>query len=237
MKASTWVWWAMDGISSVASLFGRSLMVAGFVLIVIVVGFLNRNPGVLAGLSALLPVAAASGSAPVPAVEEGAPRLAAQGSVPAAEEALHPRMRGALDYVARRYHVAEAGLLPVFAAVQRSSRELRLDPLLILAVIGVESAFNPLAQSVAGAQGLMQVMPRYHVDKLPGIPEPAAFLDPQINVHVGARVLGESIRNYGLEDGLQQFAGALSDPERRYAAKVLAEHQRLEAAANRRAGI
>ena len=47
-------------------------------------------------------------------------------------------------------------------------------------------------------------------------------------------MLKESIhRNGGLEDGLQQFGGAIGDPERRYATKVLAEKTRLEQAALR----
>ena len=82
------------------------------------------------------------------------------------------------------------------------------------------------------AQGRMQVVPRFHLDKLPE--EDASFLDPVTNVQVGARVLKESIsRNGGLEDGLQQFGGAVNDAARRYSAKVLAEKQRLEQAAQR----
>jgi hypothetical protein len=68
------------------------------------------------------------------------------------------------------------------------------------------------------------------------LPEEAtsSFLDPVTNVQVGAKVLKESIRrNGGLESGLQQFAGAANDPDRRYATKVLAEKQRLEQAAQR----
>ena len=108
---------------------------------------------------------------------------------------------------------------------------MQLDPLLIIAVIGIESRFNPFSESVVGAKGLMQVVPRYHQDKLPEDADQAAFLNPVINVQVGARVLQESIRrNGGLESGLQQFGGAVTDPERRYASKVLAEKQRLEQA-------
>ncbi|HXE37390.1 MAG TPA: transglycosylase SLT domain-containing protein, partial [Azonexus sp.] len=99
---------------------------------------------------------------------------------------------------------------------------------------GVESGFNPFSQSVFGAQGLMQVVPRFHKDKLPEEADQAAFLDPVTNVQIGAKVLKESIRRFGgLEDGLQQFGGAVNDPDRRYASKVLAEKQRLELAAQR----
>jgi soluble lytic murein transglycosylase-like protein len=179
----------------------------------------------------------------VEAADDSAQEIAHEGdavdpSVPveagAAAVELSPRMQGALDYVAKRYRVSTRALEPIFVTAQATGKELRIDPLLIIAVIGVESGFNPFSQSVVGAKGLMQVMPRFHMDKLPEAADAAAFLDPVTNVRVGARVLQESIRRYGgLEGGLQQFGGALNDPERRYAAKVLAERQRLEQAAVR----
>lgn len=149
-----------------------------------------------------------------------------------AVESLPPRLRGAMDYVTRRYKVSTEAVQPIFATAHSVGRELHIDPLLIIAIIGVESGFNPFSQSVFGAQGLMQVVPRFHQDKLPE--ESASFLDPVVNVQVGARVLKESIRrNGGLEEGLQQFGGAVGDPGRRYSAKVLAERQRLEQAVQR----
>ncbi len=166
-----------------------------------------------------------------------------QASIPAADEPssvplegaqpeLSKSMRRVLGFVARRYSVSDEALMPIFAAVQQSAEELNLDPLLIVAVIGIESRFNPFSQSVVGAQGLMQVMPNYHSDKLPeGVGE-LPFFDPVTNVQVGARVLKESITRYGgVVEGLQQFSGALGDPERRYSTRVLGEHQRLLAAA------
>lgn len=148
-----------------------------------------------------------------------------------APEVLTPRMLAALGNVSRRYRVSAHALEPIFRAAQLTGRELRLDPLLIIAVIGIESRFNPLSESNKGAQGLMQVMPRYHRDKLPEGAGKLSFFDPVINVGVGARVLEESIRrNGGLTAGLQQFAGALNDEEQAYAVKVMAEKQRLEQA-------
>lgn len=166
-----------------------------------------------------------------------APALAAVAPVPAADEPLSPRMRAALGYVAQRYRVSADALRPIFHAVQSTSQELSLDPLLIVAVIGVESRFNPFSQSVMGAQGLMQVIPRFHKDKLPANAGKAPLLDPVTNVRVGSLALEEAIRrNGGLMAGLQQFAGATRDEDQTYATKVLSEKQRLEDAANRRLG-
>lgn len=157
----------------------------------------------------------------------------AAATAPALPTATAPRldatMLAALDYVSQRYRVAPDALKPVFSAAAESAKGL--DPLLIIAVIGIESGFNPFAHSVMGAQGLMQVIPRYHREKLPPESGEAALLDPVSNVRVGALVLHESIRRQGgLIEGLQYYAGAADDPERGYSAKVLAEKQRLEQA-------
>lgn len=201
----------------------KFLMVAGLVFIAGVIGLQTGNLGLLDGLKSLLPSSAVAASLE----EEDLPDQPADDTL----AALNPRMRGALDYVSRHYHVSTEALQPIFVTAQVAGRELRLDPLLIIAVIGVESGFNPFSQSVVGAQGLMQVMPRFHMDKLPEVAEQASFLDPVTNVQIGAKVLKESIRRYGgLEVGLQQFGGAVNDPERRYSSRVLAEKQRLEQA-------
>lgn len=141
-----------------------------------------------------------------------------------------PRLSGALDYVKRRYRVSPEALLPVFEEAESIGQERRIDPLLILAIIGVESGFNPFAESAMGARGLMQVIPRFHMDKLPQGVEGPEFFDPSVNIRVGVRVLEEAIRRRGgLVAGLQYYAGS-SDPAGSYANKVLAEKARLEKA-------
>jgi soluble lytic murein transglycosylase-like protein len=141
-------------------------------------------------------------------------------------------MQAALELVSHRYRVSADALGPIFEAAQLTGRERHLDPLLIIAVIAIESRFNPFAESPMGAQGLMQVVPRFHQDKLPEGAGRFPLFNPVTNVQVGTQVLQESIRrNGGLMPGLQQFGGAVDDEEQAYAAKVLAEKQRLEQAA------
>lgn len=224
MNASTVFPSAMQRVSTLMlGVFQKFLMIAGMVFIA----------GLIAVQSGRLDLEGPLVQKFLPAdefVDESEPE-AADAEEPVAES-LPPRLRGAMDYVSRRYKVSADALQPVFATAQRVGRELHLDPLLIIAIIGIESGFNPFSQSGYGAQGLMQVVPRFHQDKLPE--ESASFLDPVTNVQVGARVLKEYIRrNGGIEEGLQQFGGALGDAGRRYAAKVLAERQRLEQAVQR----
>ena len=227
MFASTTLSPAVQRVSTVVYvLLQKFLMAAGLVFVFVLLGLLSGYLNLSDSLKSAAPVSEAAAVAAVDEPESPSPE--------APSSALNPRMRGALDYVSRRYRVSTEALQPIFATAQTVGRELHLDPLLIIAVIGVESGFNPFSQSVVGAQGPMQVMPRFHLDKLPDEAAPAAFLDPVTNVQVGARVLKESIsRNGGLEDGLQQFGGASNDPERRYSLKVLAEKQRLEQATQR----
>lgn len=47
----------------------------------------------------------------------------------------------------------------VLDVVIKFAKQLRLDPRLVMAVIGTESGFDPLARSVKNAQGLMQLIP------------------------------------------------------------------------------
>ena len=151
------------------------------------------------------------------------------------QQGLTPVMSAALDQVAQRYRISPAALQPIFETVQSVGREQRLDPLLIIAVISIESRFNPISQSPSGAQGLMQVIPRYHQDKVPKSSPAHPFLDPVANIRIGAQILQEAIRRQGgLMEGLQYYAGAADDEDRSYATKVLSEKLRLEQAARRR---
>lgn len=71
-----------------------------------------------------------------------------------------------------------------------------IEPALVLAIIHTESAFNPLAQSSAGAYGLMQLIPRhgardawrylYGKDR---VIHPRYLLDPGNNIRLGAAYL------------------------------------------------
>ena len=74
----------------------------------------------------------------------------------------------------------------------------------------------------------MQVIPKYHLEKLADHGGEARVLDPGVNIQVGARILKEYIDRAGdVESGLQWYNGAANDPTRGYAEKVLGEYDRL----------
>jgi len=151
-----------------------------------------------------------------------------------AKNLVDPSQRHVVTYLARRYRVADGALRPVVAAAYESGRELGLDPLLILAVTAIESSMNPFAESVVGAQGLMQVMTRIHAEKFEAHGGEDAALDPIANIKVGSAILSELIRRGGsVERGLKLYVGAgnMVD-DGGYGARVLAEHSRLRLAAS-----
>jgi soluble lytic murein transglycosylase-like protein len=104
-----------------------------------------------------------------------------------------------------------------------------MDPLLILSVMAVESRFNPIAESVMGAKGLMQVIPKFHQDKLEEHGGEDSVFDPMTNILVGTRILKDAMRRGGgLMPGLQLYAGAFGDDGQLYAQKVIAEKERMQ---------
>lgn len=137
------------------------------------------------------------------------------------------------QWISRRYRVAPEPISRLVKEAWEVGARVNLDPTLILAIMAVESSFNPFAQSPVGAQGLMQVMTRVHDDKYEAFGGNFAAFDPVTNLRVGAQVLKECISRAGsLEAGLRYYVGASNLPDDGgYASKVLAEqgHLRLVA--------
>jgi soluble lytic murein transglycosylase-like protein len=124
--------------------------------------------------------------------------------------------------------VAQEPVGELVKAAFDTGRQVGLDPLLLLAVMAIESGFNPYAESGVGAQGLMQVMSKVHSDKFRYFGGPGAALEPLANITVGAVVLKDCIARGGsLADGLRLYVGSTSQDDGGYGAKVLAERARL----------
>jgi soluble lytic murein transglycosylase-like protein len=134
------------------------------------------------------------------------------------------------EFIAKRYRVAEDAAGEFVAVAYQAGARFSLDPLLILAVMAIESRYNPVAESVMGARGLMQVIPKYHPEKLEPHGGEQALLEPEVNILVGAQILREYQRRLGdTEAALQMYNGAFDEPTSQYATKVFAEKARLEA--------
>ncbi len=152
------------------------------------------------------------------------------------DEGLSPEMARVRDWIADTYRVSGTALEPALMAAEDSAEEHGFDPLLIVAIMAVESSFNPRALSSMGAQGLMQVIPRYHEEKIGKRRDKYALFDPELNVRVGALVLQEGLQRYGsMQRALQYYNGSLNDSKARYTRKVMAVKQRLVTASGREA--
>lgn len=135
-------------------------------------------------------------------------------------------------WLSRKYQVAPEPLAALVTEAYAVGEKARLDPTLILAVMAVESRFNPFAQSAVGAQGLMQVLTRVHTDKYEDFGGHLAAFDPVSNLRVGVQVLQDAIRRAGsVEGGLRLYVGAVTTDGSWYIDRVLAEHARIQSVA------
>ena len=147
----------------------------------------------------------------------------------AVETLLEREQRALAEFIAKRWRIAETAATNFVSIAYRAGKRHSVDPVLILSVMAIESRYNPVAESVVGARGLMQIIPKYHLDKLLDHGGEEALLDPEVNIHVGAQILREYTRRLGDQQAaLQMYAGAFDEPTARYAAKVFDERMRLE---------
>ena len=142
-----------------------------------------------------------------------------------------------VDFITRTYQVAADQAGPIVVNAYRAARDAKLDPHLVLAVMSIESRFDPKAKSARGAQGLMQVVTRVHARRFEPFGGIAAAFDPIANIRVGTQILKEYIINAGsAEGGLKGYVGAAgSGNDGGYGSKVLAERAKFAAVAAGRA--
>jgi len=134
------------------------------------------------------------------------------------------------SWLSKRYRVAGDATNMLVSTAYLTAHDIKLDPLLILAVMAIESGLNPFAESPVGAQGLMQVMSKVHHDKFQPMGGVQAALNPVANIRVGALILKDYVTRGGsIEAGLKTYVGAAAfDNDAGYGFKVLAEYRRLK---------
>jgi hypothetical protein len=156
------------------------------------------------------------------------PQRQAQPTVPAK---LSREQRELARHIARSYRVAYESVSHFVHHAYQAAREFRLDPHLILAVMAVESSFDPHAENASGAQGLMQVLTRVHTGKFDLFGGVDAAWDPVANIRVGARILSEYVGRYGdVAAGLKAYVGAaLLASDGGYGSKVLKRQAEFDA--------
>ena len=200
------------------------LLVAGLIVTLFVASRIANH-----GVQGLSLGSFTGGPATSAAVEEIEPEVVEVSD--ATSTKLSPDLQRVKTYIAKRYQVSAVAVEPLLASAQQTGRSVGVDPLLLVAVMAIESRFNPFAESPMGAQGLMQVIPKWHPDKIDVKSDKGAMFDPDTNIRVGALVLKEYIQSTGsVERALQQYNGS-SDPTAPYANKVMAVKAALSQAA------
>jgi hypothetical protein len=204
---------------------------------------LHRNSSLLVAIIAILTIGAGwiTGSQhevlapPQPVIEHeppdaaAAPEAASKSTKTVAAPQDNPRYRRLSEFLAKRYRVSQAFTLDLVTIAHAAGQQIGLDPLLIIAVMAVESRFNPIAESVVGAKGLMQVIPKFHADKFREFGgEQYAVFDPETNILVGARILKEYLLRTGsLSSALQMYVGSSNAEDFTYMEKIMTEKERL----------
>ncbi len=144
--------------------------------------------------------------------------------------------RAVAEYLSKKFSIPLDDTLHYVNQAMMVSKEVNLDPTLILAVMATESSLNPKAESRAGAQGLMQVRTHVHQEKFEPYGGPLAAFIPEANIRVGALILKACIARAGsLEDGLKSYLGAPSAASGvgTYTHKVFSEREELRSVARR----
>lgn len=216
----------LKGAAAVVLHFAHGGLLAIGVMVSVFVAMRIAEVGLTPKMVPALPGISLLGSAQTVSLDESLSDLPSTAS--GSPLMLTRQQRQIAEHVARKHRVARASLEQYIGDIYEASSLYKLDPLMLIALISVESAFNPTAESAWGAQGLTQVIPKYHSEKLAQFGPQATLLEPRTSIFVGAQVLHEYIRSAGsVEGGLQRYVGSIEDPDQVYSNKVMAEYRRL----------
>jgi soluble lytic murein transglycosylase-like protein len=127
-----------------------------------------------------------------------------------------------------QFRVAPMESLKIARAVLIESDRHAISPVLLLAVMAVESSFDRHAVSVAGARGLMQILPAAHPQLIAGATD---LSDPAINVRIGSTILRRYLdeSDGDIDAALFRYSGG----GRGYAHRVALNMQRFDASLRR----
>ncbi|WP_192805132.1 transglycosylase SLT domain-containing protein [Noviherbaspirillum aerium] len=248
-QSAAWAVFARDTISGFMTTARHALTLSGLVAMVLL-GTMFVKPETADRLKALSPFAAANSIAaeeknvvaePAPTQSPAASAVQLSASArsqavmvaapaDAAQAGNSKQQQWVTEWLSKRYRVAADATNMLVSAAYLTAKEIKLDPLLILSVMAIESGFNPFAESPVGAQGLMQVMSKVHHDKFAELGGVKAALNPVANIRVGSQILKDYVERGGsVEAGLKMYVGAGAlETDFGYGAKVLAEYRRLK---------
>lgn len=144
------------------------------------------------------------------------------------------QMQNISKWLARYYRRDAEDVRRYVRFAYQSGARNGVDPLLITAVMSIESSLNPKARSHKDARGLMQVLVRVHTEKFKHLGGTKASFEPRVSIEVGTRILRGMIDREGsVEGALKRYVGAANlRSDGGYGAKVIRQRDRIWAAAH-----
>ena len=108
-------------------------------------------------------------------------------------------------------------------AAYKAADKWNIDPLLLLSFMKAESNYQAKAGNSYGARGLMQVVPRYHREKI----EKRNILDYKTNIDVGAEILNEYLQLHkeNFHVAMKRYSGGAG---KAYKARIQATYKELK---------
>lgn len=148
----------------------------------------------------------------------------------AGQWALSEEQEAVTRWLSRRYKLSPEPLGGLVSAAWALGDRIQVSPTLLLAVIAIESRFNPFASGTQGGMGLMQIEPQAQHQALLPFGGPLAAFDPLTNLRVGAQHLQTLIaQSASVEAALLLYAEASGQRNgAEYTQRVLAEQKLLD---------
>ncbi len=132
------------------------------------------------------------------------------------------------EWIAKHYRIPSSHSDLFVTTAYKAAFELGLDPHLILAIMAIESRFNPNARGAGGANGLMQVVTHIHTRRFQPYGGVKMAMDPVVNIRVGAQLLKDLIKMKGsVERGVKAYAGGNGG----YNSKVMVQYRKMKSVA------
>lgn len=142
-----------------------------------------------------------------------------------------PKNQLAITYwLSRRYRVSPEPIAALVTEAWDVGERSQISPTLLLAIMAIESKFNPFTAGTQGAMGLMQIDPDARATDLSPFGGRLAVFDPVTNLRVGARHFQDlMLQSESIEEALRLYAVASGqsdvDP---YVERVLNEQKMLD---------
>ena len=136
------------------------------------------------------------------------------------------------QWIASNYRISNSNSDLYVSTAYKTAFELGLDPHLILAIMAIESRYDPNARGAGSATGLMQVVTRVHSKRFAPYGGVHRAANPVVNIKIGATILKELIKQKGgsVERAVKAYAGGNGG----YNSKVMVHYRKLKAVSGHR---